>query len=81
MVTITVKLPPELASRLAAEARSKRVPKSELVRDSLKQRYARLKKTPRRTVGDLVGHLAGAVKGNLPTDLSTNKKHMEGFGA
>lgn len=32
------------------------------------------------TIGDRVGHLAGTLKG-LPHDLSTNKKHMKGFGA
>ena len=81
MVTLTVKISPDLASKVAAEARQKRVSKSELVRDSLMRRYAKSKKQARPTVGDLVGHLAGMAKGNLPRDLSTNKKHMEGFGA
>lgn len=33
----------------------------------------------RKTFGELAGHLAGSVKGG-PSDLSTNKKYMEGFG-
>ncbi len=32
------------------------------------------------TVGDRTRHLAGMLK-DAPHDLSTNKKHMEGFGA
>ncbi len=80
MVTVTVKLPPALASQIAAEARQKRLSKSALIRDSLERRYANGKSRRRPTVGELVGHLAGALKGNAPRDLSTNKKYMEGFG-
>ena len=80
MVTVTVKLPPSLASQVAAEARQKRVSKSALIRDSLQRRYAKSASHRKPTVGELVGHLAGKLKG-APSDLSTNKKHMEGFGA
>ena len=34
----------------------------------------------RPTVGERVGHLVGKLKGG-PHDLSTNKKHLKGFGA
>jgi len=33
----------------------------------------------KKTFWELAGHLAGSVKGG-PSDLSTNKKYMEGFG-
>ena len=79
MVTVTVKLPPDLAAQLATDARHKRVSKSALIRASLERTYAR-GKAGRTTLYERTKHLAGAVKG-LPTDLSTNKKHMEGFGA
>jgi len=79
MVTVTVKLPPALASQLNAAARQKRVSKSAVIRDSLEKTLSN-GRSRRPTIGDLVGHLAGSVKG-LPRDLSTNKKYMEGFGA
>ena len=79
MVTVTVKLPVDIASSLVAEARAKRLPKSALIRDSLEKRYAKSKSRAHPTYYDRIKHLAGSVKG-LPTDLATNKKHMEGFG-
>ncbi len=79
MVTVTVKLPADIASNLEAEARAKHLPKSALIRDSLEKRYAKSKSKSRPAYYDRIKHLAGSVKG-LPTDLSTNKKHMEGFG-
>jgi hypothetical protein len=79
MVTVTIKLPPTLNAQITAEARQKRVSKSALIRDSLERRYANGKARRRVTVGELAGHLMGKLKGG-PHDLSTNKKHMEGFG-
>jgi len=79
MVTVTVKLPPTLNARLTAEARKKRISKSALIRESLNDRFANGKTRRRITVGELAGHLMGKAKGG-PHDLSTNKKHMEGFG-
>ena len=80
MVTVTAKLPPSLAAQVAAEARQKRVSKSSLIRESLESRYGNGNGHQRPSIYELTKHLAGSVKG-LPRDLSTNKKHMEGFGA
>jgi hypothetical protein len=80
MVTVTVKLPPALAAQLAADARQKRVSKSALIRASLERTYSNGKSRRQPSLFERTRHLAGSVKG-LPTDLSTNKKHMEGFGA
>ncbi len=33
-----------------------------------------------RTVADVASHLFGVIDDEAPTDLSTNKKHMDGFG-
>ena len=33
-----------------------------------------------RTVSDVASHLFGVIDVEAPTDLSTNKKHLEGFG-
>jgi hypothetical protein len=80
MVTVTVKLPPALAAQVAAEARHKRVSKSAIIRESLEKRFSNGNGRRHPTVGDLTRHLMGKLKGG-PHDLSTNKKHMEGFGA
>jgi hypothetical protein len=79
MVTVTVKLSSDLAAKVAAEARRKRVSKSAIIRDSLEGRFRGKRKNARPTVGELTGHLIGKAEGG-PTDLSTNKKHMAGFG-
>lgn len=33
-----------------------------------------------QTVGEVAGHLFGEIDVDGPTDLSTNKNHMDGFG-
>lgn len=33
-----------------------------------------------KTVADVAGHLFGVIEVEAPSDLSTNKKHLEGFG-
>jgi predicted DNA-binding antitoxin AbrB/MazE fold protein len=32
------------------------------------------------TVGEVAGHLFGVIDVDGPTDLSTNKEHLDGFG-
>ncbi len=79
MQTISLKLPDDLLAELEREARARRVTKSALVRQSLKEA---LRKRPRRreeSCYDLARDLAGIVKG-LPRDLAHNPKYMEGFG-
>jgi predicted transcriptional regulator len=79
MRAISLKLPDNLLEELEREARTRRVTKSVLVRESLE---AALRGRPRRRAGscyDLARDLAGAVKG-LPRDLAHNPKYMDGFG-
>lgn len=33
-----------------------------------------------KSFAEAAAHLIGSIKSGLPSDLSTNKKHMEGFG-
>jgi ribbon-helix-helix CopG family protein len=73
--TITVKLPKALASWLSRRARELGRPQSELVREALER--------SRRGVGgdschDLFADVCGTIEG--PADLSTNRKHLGGFG-
>ncbi len=36
--------------------------------------------TPLQTIFDVAHDLVGSIKSGLPSDLSTNKKYMEGLG-
>lgn len=77
MVTITVKLPPDLNAKLNAIVRQRRITKSEAVREAI-EKMAADRSAPKASVHDLIGDLCGVVSG--PPDLSTNPKYLEGFG-
>jgi plasmid stability protein len=82
MSTLTVQLPDDLKAQLARAARRAGKSPARFVRDTLEQRL----KTNRQETGgraslfDLSRDLCGSVKGG-PSDLSSNKKHMAGYGA
>ena len=73
--TITVKLPEALASWLSRRAQELGRSQSELVRDAIER--ARNGGSS-ETCHDLLGDSCGSIDG--PTDLSTNRKHLKGFG-
>jgi Arc/MetJ-type ribon-helix-helix transcriptional regulator len=77
MRTLTVKLPPALEARLEALVRKRKQSKSELVREAI-ARLVDEREAPGGSVLDLIGDLVGMESG--PTDLSTNPKHMRGYG-
>jgi Arc/MetJ-type ribon-helix-helix transcriptional regulator len=79
MQTVSLRLPTNLLARLEAEAKSRRVTKSALVRESLEKALSKRKAGQVTTCYDLSRDLAGAVKG-LPKDLAENPKYMEDFG-
>ncbi|MGE3804600.1 MAG: CopG family transcriptional regulator [Gemmataceae bacterium] len=79
MKTISCKLPDELASALAALARKRGVPKSELLREALEQYVGNGSKLKGVSCYDKAPDLAGSLDGG-PSDLSYNKKHLAGFG-
>jgi hypothetical protein len=76
--TFSVKLPRTLAAQLAAEARAKRIAKADIVIGLLKRHYLKNGKKHKPTAWDLMKDLVGCFDG--PGDLSTNPKHMEGYG-
>jgi len=39
-----------------------------------------IEEEPNKTVADVASHLFGVIDVKAPTDLSTNKKNLEGFG-
>jgi hypothetical protein len=75
MKTISVKLSPPLARWLSRRAHELGRTQSDLVRDALEQQREGKGKP---SCHDLMKHLCGSFRG--PGDLSTNPKHMEGFG-
>jgi predicted transcriptional regulator len=79
MRTISLKLPDDLLAQLNSEAKSRRVTKSRVVRESLEKALRKRPSTKAASCYDLARDLAGAVKG-LPKDLADNPKYMDGFG-
>jgi metal-responsive CopG/Arc/MetJ family transcriptional regulator len=79
MERINVRGDERLKQQLDDEAREKGVRPSDIVRQALEEHMRQRK--PRRNCRELAEQLGilGSAKG-LPSDLSTNPKHMEGFG-
>ncbi len=78
MKTLSLKLEDALYARVLAAAKRQGTTQSAVVRDAI---LARLESHRDRALGsalDLAKDLAGCVTG--PSDLSTNKAHLRGFG-
>jgi hypothetical protein len=73
--TVSVKLPTPMAAWLTQQAKELRRSKSALIRQALEQQRI---KRGKGTCLDLMEDLCGSIRG--PRDLSTNPKHMQGFG-
>lgn len=81
MPTLTVKITKQLRARITATAKRRGITRSELVRDAI-ETTLRDPAKPQPTAYDLIKDLIEAlpVEPGPPTDRSTNKKCMEGFG-
>ncbi len=81
MKTMTVKLSDELAVRLERRAKRRGVSKSQLVRESIEEalgsKEGSVEEEP--SAYDLMKDGFGCVNSGVG-DLSTDPKHMEGFG-
>ena len=79
MERINVRVDERLKQELEAEARERGVSPSDIVRQALEEHMRQ--RTPHTNCRDLAERLGvlGSAKG-LPRDLSTNPKHLEGFG-
>jgi metal-responsive CopG/Arc/MetJ family transcriptional regulator len=79
MERINVRVERHLKRQLEIEAQERGVSPSEIVRQALHEHMQR--QAPRESCYDIAKRLGiiGSAKG-LPADLSTNRKHMEGFG-
>jgi predicted transcriptional regulator len=79
MRSISVKLPDEIFAQLGREAKTRRVTKSRIVRESLEEGLHAQPPAGAVSCCDLARALAGTVKG-LPKDLADNPEYMKGFG-
>jgi hypothetical protein len=80
MHAISVKVPHSLKLRMERESSRRGLSKSRLIRDALESAFGQGKEMPGATVFDLTNDLCGSVRGG-PRDLSSNKKHLGGYGA
>jgi len=69
--TVTVRLPEPLVAEIEAEARGRKISKSDVVRERLQRRGGRSgrRPAPLASIADLIGSVDG-----LPTDLSARRK-------
>jgi predicted DNA-binding protein len=77
---ITVRFPAEMRRRLQAAARRRGTRESDLVRGAVERQLAAEEDTLTAYEHAKTAGLIGAVRG-AARDLSTNPKHLEGFGA
>ena len=73
MKTLTVRLPDSLVTEIEHESHTRRVSKSDVVRERLHhpQRVASANGSMRELIGDLIGSVRND---GLPVDLSSNKR-------
>lgn len=75
MKTVTVKLPPALATWVSRRARELGRSQSDVIRDALQQASHGGSKP---SCHDLLAYMCGTVDG--PEDISTNPTYMTGYG-
>lgn len=78
MKSISVKIPDELAAKLAHVCKESGTAKSNVIRDALDAYFAGHANGSRLTCIELAANLVGSV--TAPSDLATNPKHMRGYG-
>jgi Arc/MetJ-type ribon-helix-helix transcriptional regulator len=78
MPTVTVKLPRPLAERLRRAVVRRRSTRSALVREAIEAHLAAEAGGTEASCFDLASDLAGAVSG--PSDLSSNRRRLKGYG-
>jgi len=77
---ITVRLPASLRKRVRDAARRKGVGESDVIRGAIEQQFEAEDQAISAFEHAMKAGLVGAVQGLSP-DLSTNPRHMEGFGS
>ena len=78
MRTVTLKLPAALALRLKQTVARRGTTQSKIIRDAL-EAHLGASSGKGQSCLDLARDLAGSVRGG-PADLSSNKRHLKGYG-
>lgn len=78
MTTLTVKLPEQLSERLTKLARRRGMTRSQLVRGALEHALTAVPEGEGASCLDLARDLVGKHGG--PPTLSSDKRHMKGYG-
>ena len=79
MRTVTLKLPEGLASRLNAVVRRRSMTRSAVLREALEAHLGSALGEGRGSCLELASDLIGSLRG-LPRDLSSNRRHLKGYG-
>jgi Arc/MetJ-type ribon-helix-helix transcriptional regulator len=79
MRTVTIKLPDGLATRLNGVVRRRSTSRSAFVREAIEAALAKTGEAGKGSCLDLARDLAGSLAGG-PRDLSSNRRHLKGFG-
>ncbi len=82
MTTLTIEISETLDKQVSVVEKRSKLSKEKLAARVLQDFINRQTKngSSKQTVADLAGHLFGAIDVDAPTDVSTNKKYLEGFG-
>jgi len=82
MTTLTIEISETLDGQFSDIAKREKLSKEKLAARALEDFIHRQAKNgaSKKTVGDIAGHLFGAIDADAPEDVSTNKKYLEGFG-
>lgn len=78
MKTLTLRLNEALYAKVTSIAKRRKTTQSEVVREAIKVCFEERKEPHHGSAFDLASDLAGGMSG--PTDLSTNKAHLQEFG-
>ena len=78
MSKLSLNVPKPLEVKLRAEAKRRRATRAKVALEALEKQFHVKKAQGKVSIADLISDLAGCYDG--PSDLSTNKKYMEGYG-
>lgn len=79
MKTLSFKVSDALDNRIEVAVKQRGARKSVLVREALERFLSESREAQGGSVLDVAGKLAGCVR-NAPRDLSSNPRHLRGFG-
>lgn len=79
MKVLSLKVPESLDRKLSAVVKLRQMSKSVVVREALEQYLNESHEVRKGSFLELAGDLVGRVK-DAPADLSTNPKHLDGYG-